>query len=317
MLARNWCRVCRSTARTDTVWWSASAQYHGRAYSPPIVDPPAAASSSSPSVDPPSPQGGTPSEDSSSTSISLPSPSQTQDDSSSTSPESSLPVPTIPDPTRAPHTPPAYQNPPFHTYRFFAALEQTFPTPTARNLMRATRALLVDRLGRVKRDGLMYKDLDNQAYLFRAALSELRTEVTVLTRSDTARVSAGSTALRREVDALQAKMKEDIQTLKHEIQMDVDSRKNEARNESKKVDLEIEGVLNKSLVSLYDLRSDMEEVKWDNMRKSVVALSAFLVVIVLSMELRPKPKPIPPPMQNVPHIPTTQYEGLDRMDSIT
>jgi hypothetical protein len=28
-------------------------------------------------------------------------------------------------------------------------------------------------------------------------------------------------------------------------------------------------MLNKSLVTLYDLRSDIEEVKWDNMRKSV------------------------------------------------
>jgi hypothetical protein len=28
-------------------------------------------------------------------------------------------------------------------------------------------------------------------------------------------------------------------------------------------------LLNKSLVTLYDLRSDVEEVKWDNMRKSV------------------------------------------------
>ena len=27
--------------------------------------------------------------------------------------------------------------------------------------MRATRALLVDRIGKVKRDGLTYKDLDN------------------------------------------------------------------------------------------------------------------------------------------------------------
>lgn len=77
----------------------------------------------------------------------------------------------------------------------------------------------------------------------------------------------------------------------HRIQMDVDSRKNEARNESKRQDIAIEvsylvisiqrttiricsrarhqEVLNKSLVTLYDLRSDMEEVKWDNMRKSV------------------------------------------------
>lgn len=184
--------------------------------------------------------------------------------------------------------------------------------------MRATRALLVDRIGRVKREGLMHQDLDNQAYLFRAALSEMRTEMTMRTRSESATISTQCAALRREADALDAKMKEDLTTLKHEIQMDVDSRKNEARNESKRQDIAIEEVLNKSLVTLYDLRSDMEEVKWDNMRKSVAALSAFLVVIVLSMELRPRPKPAPPPMQSVPHVvPQPHFEGLDKMDSIT
>jgi hypothetical protein len=35
----------------------------------------------------------------------------------------------------------------------------------------------------------------------------------------------------------------------------------------------LQALLNKSLVTLYDLRSDMEEVKWDNMRKSVGELN--------------------------------------------
>lgn len=33
--------------------------------------------------------------------------------------------------------------------------------------------------------------------------------------------------------------------------------------------MHLQEILNKSLVSLYELRSDMEEVRWDNMRKSV------------------------------------------------
>ena len=59
-----------------------------------------------------------------------------------------------------------YSNPPFHTHAFFAALEKTFPEETARSLMRATRALLVDRIGRVRREGLTVKDLDNVCPLF-------------------------------------------------------------------------------------------------------------------------------------------------------
>lgn len=55
----------------------------------------------------------------------------------------------------------SYAYPPFDTYRFFAALEKTFPTPTARSLMRATRALLVDRIGRVRKEALTVKDLES------------------------------------------------------------------------------------------------------------------------------------------------------------
>lgn len=56
---------------------------------------------------------------------------------------------------------PTYASPPFHTHKFFVALEKSFPSPTARSLMRATRALLVDRTGRVRREALGTKDLEN------------------------------------------------------------------------------------------------------------------------------------------------------------
>lgn len=59
-----------------------------------------------------------------------------------------------------------YTSPPFHTHTFFKALEKTFPEVTARSLMRATRALLVDRIGRVRREGLTVKDLDNVSLPF-------------------------------------------------------------------------------------------------------------------------------------------------------
>jgi len=151
--------------------------------------------------------------------------------------------------------------------------------------MGATRALLVDRVGRVKRDAVTVKDLESQAYLFKAALSELRTETTMLTRNETAAIRTATGALRREVDVLDVRMKEDIGTLKHDIQLDVDTRKNEAKNDLKRFDIQVEEMLNKSLVTLYDLRSEMEGVRWNNMRNSVVALSGFLLVIMLSMEI--------------------------------
>ena len=67
----------------------------------------------------------------------------------------------LPFPHAGPASPPLHINPPFNTHRFFTVLERSFPTPIARNLMRATRALLVDRIGRVKRDALTTQDLES------------------------------------------------------------------------------------------------------------------------------------------------------------
>jgi hypothetical protein len=92
--------------------------------------------------------------------------SNPNDHQSSSPPPSSSSPPALINPSNIkapPHTS-TYQNPPFNTHAFFSVLEKTFPKQTARSLMRATRALLVDRTGKVKRDGLTYKDLDNASY---------------------------------------------------------------------------------------------------------------------------------------------------------
>lgn len=103
---------------------------------------PSASTSSTPSASPnnPPPETMTPSGDSTEITVSSPVPAR-------------APPPTIQKPT--------YENPPFHTHNFVKELEKTFPTPAARSLMRATRALLVDRIGRVHQDGLAVKDLEN------------------------------------------------------------------------------------------------------------------------------------------------------------
>jgi hypothetical protein len=55
-----------------------------------------------------------------------------------------------------------------------------------------------------------------QAYLFRAALSELRAELSMSTRNNSATIQSAVASLRREVDRLDGKMKEDVGALKHE-----------------------------------------------------------------------------------------------------
>ncbi|KAF9452487.1 hypothetical protein P691DRAFT_794910 [Macrolepiota fuliginosa MF-IS2] len=186
--------------------------------------------------------------------------------------------------------------------------------------MRATRALLVDRIGKVRREALTTKDLDNQAYLFRAALSELHAELSMNIKNESTVIISATSALRREVERLDVKMKEDITNLKHEIQMELDSRKNESKADLKQQDIAIEELLNKSIVDISDLRTVVEENKWENMRRAVLTLGAFVIVIVIGMEIQPKSKSKsksspPPPLYNDTNPPSA--EGMERTEWIT
>lgn len=51
--------------------------------------------------------------------------------------------------------------------------------------------------------------------------------------------------------------------------MELETRKNEARTELKHQDIEIEELLNRTIVTVSELRTDVEEMKWDIMRKAV------------------------------------------------
>ena len=98
--------------------------------------------------------------------------------------------------------------------------------------------------------------------------------------------------------------------------MELGNRKNEAKNELKRQDIVIEvnystappcagltksqSMYNRTMGSLGDLKTEVEEAKWDNMRKSVgkltsdlcssvtdtitAALSCFLVLILVGLE---------------------------------
>jgi hypothetical protein len=144
-------------------------------------------------------------------------------------------------------------------------------------------------------------------------------------KNESAALQTSTVALRREVDRLDVKMKEDIGTLKHEIQMEVENRKNEARSEFKAQDILIEEMLSKNIVRLSDLKTDVEEIKWENMRRSVATLAAFVIVIIVSMELQPKqPKVVPPPVHAPGMRPLSnadfrqpEAEGLEKMDWVT
>lgn len=84
----------------------------------------------------------------------------------------------------------------------------------------------------------------------------MKAEVTMRLRNETTKIQTSNAALRREIDRLDVRIKENVGQLKHEyvlraslmvltdvlcrIQMELDSRKHEARSELKQQDIVIE-----------------------------------------------------------------------------
>jgi hypothetical protein len=115
------------------------------------------------------------------------------------------------------------------------------------------------------------------------------------TKNQAAAITTAISGLRRDVDRLDVKMKEDISELKHEyvptshfplgfpdmymprIQMEMDSHRNEVRADLKKSDLRMEDVIHKTTVTIGDVRTEIEQAKWDNTRRGVGEYATLLI----------------------------------------
>ncbi|WRT69709.1 uncharacterized protein IL334_006699 [Kwoniella shivajii] len=172
---------------------------------------------------------------------------------------------------------------PFDTHAFVSYLEKNEITRgSARALMEAVREMIIKRGTQTGQNMVGKEDAENAAYLFNAALSELRTELSVQARNDGLALKAAAGAIRREVEGLEQKIKEDVQVLKHDIEMDMNNRKAETRTEMKGFDIYIEEINNKFTISLGDLRTEIESVKWDATRR---AISMIILIVVATIAI--------------------------------
>ncbi|WVQ75058.1 hypothetical protein IAR50_004667 [Cryptococcus sp. DSM 104548] len=240
----------------------------------------------------------------------------------------------LPAPPESPRFTPRHLQHPFDTHAFVSYLEKNgLDRPTARALMESVKDMIIKR-GKVTRDTMVGKEeQENAAYLFNAALSELRTELSVQTRNDGLALKAVAGAIRRDVEGLEQKIKEDIQTLKHDIEMDMNNRKAETRTEMKGFDIYIEEINNKFTISLGDLRTEIESVKWDATRRAISVIILIVVATIGSvtyftvepppakakLAAPPKPAPVMKDMgvgtfeEFIDDVPTYTEERLDKL----
>ncbi|GME40458.1 MOZ protein represents a chromatin-associated acetyltransferase [Neofusicoccum parvum] len=151
-------------------------------------------------------------------------------------------------------------------------------------LMKAIRAQLNDNM-ELARAGLVGKsDVENETYLFRAACSELRTEVGNNRKAENERMTTQRNQLQHEVDILGQRLGQDTGHLREEVKGMFDDRKMAVRMEQKTMESKIQELNYKITVALNsDARSEVEGLRWIITRRAVTALVVVAVAILATL----------------------------------
>jgi hypothetical protein len=156
--------------------------------------------------------------------------------------ESVLHMPTAAeeDSHKAPHlkTPPYVHH--FDTYGLVRKLSQSSYTPSQSiSIMKAVRQTLLTNMA-LAREGLVSKsNVENETYLFRAACSELKTEIGNLRKGEMERMRTERGGLQHEVDILGQRLGQETQGLRDELKGLFDDRKMAVRQEQRSMETKV------------------------------------------------------------------------------
>ncbi|PLW14732.1 hypothetical protein PCASD_18777 [Puccinia coronata f. sp. avenae] len=180
----------------------------------------------------------------------------------------------------------------FHTHRFFRQLQQlNLHSELAKQILNFVETSLRSSEKRWLLTGpsggtVSKSYAKGQAYLYNAALGKLRTEMQVKARNDGIVLKSLSNSVKREIDNLKQKLKEDISALEKELHLEFNHCKEEAGNGQKKLELLIQELNSKFTILVSEVRTEIETRKWVTTRRCVVviALLALCVVIFTALE---------------------------------
>lgn len=183
--------------------------------------------------------------------------------------------------------PPHLQTPPYvHHFDTYTLVQQVakggFTNEQAITSMKAVRGLLALNL-EVARKGLVSKsDVENETYLFRAACSELKTEIQNTRKKNEETMRRERTLLQHEVDILNQKLSQELLTLKDDLKGMFDDRKMSVRMEQRTMESKIQELNYKITVLLNsDSKSEIEGLRWVLTRRSVMGI-LFMAFMVLT-----------------------------------
>ncbi|USP80516.1 hypothetical protein yc1106_07790 [Curvularia clavata] len=185
--------------------------------------------------------------------------------------------------------PPHLKTPPyvhhFDTYGLVRRLSASgYTSEQSIIIMKAVRQTLLTNMA-LAREGLVSKsNVENETYLFRAACSELKTEIGNARKGEMERMRQERGQLQHEVDILGQRLSQETGGLKDELKGLFDDRKMAVRQEQRAMETKIQELNYKITVALNsDARSEVEALRWVLTRRAAitVGVSAFMLFVAL------------------------------------
>ncbi|KAK9466436.1 hypothetical protein V1512DRAFT_271421 [Lipomyces arxii] len=176
----------------------------------------------------------------------------------------------------------------FDTYSMFSQLHRAgFTDDQAIVVMKCVRGLLTEELLRAKETYLSTADMENEAYLFEAACSELRTEIQNSRKSQTLLAQTETAALQREYASAHEYTNEEISNMTNEVGMELNERKNSTKVDSRRTELQIQELNNRITIAISsDLRSEVESLRWQTTRRGLFTIGVVAVLILTALSYR-------------------------------
>ncbi|KAJ1719805.1 hypothetical protein LPJ53_005486, partial [Coemansia erecta] len=138
-------------------------------------------------------------------------------------------------------------------------------------------------------DSMLTKsDLENDAYLFRAALQELRTETQMIRKNDQSLLESQAAAISRDIDSLAQKINDEVANLRSDIEIELNNHKHDTNHEMKSLDMELHELASKYQVVMGEMKTDIEAVKLESIRRGLVTAvltTLFLTALIWTPEL--------------------------------
>ncbi|KAK3705777.1 hypothetical protein LTR37_013084 [Vermiconidia calcicola] len=152
-------------------------------------------------------------------------------------------------------------------------------------IMKAVRLMLADNTDLAKTALVSKSQLENEAYLFKAACAELKTEITARRKSEQEKMRTERTQLQHEVDILSQRLGQESAALKDDLKGMFDDRKMAVRNEQRDMESKVQQLNYKITIMLQaDAKSDVEGLRWVMTRRVIITLGCIVFMVLSSLK---------------------------------